>query len=230
MAQLKRIETHRKWLLNPPDHPPTRKEFDLPEVGHVIPKEQMEAAMATIRKKIDSWEVDFGDLSEPSVLHIQEQVSKSLGEIEVGNEKKFWAAGRWIGLDDNFIEVLSREHKYFIAKKNWEQYLDWKAERNPTRAALEAEFGYDCKHGGHLVRLLRMCEEILKDGVVHVRRPDAAELLAIRNGAWSYDRLMEWATEQEVKLIAAAKTSTLPSAPDREYLDALCVCICDALG
>ena len=30
-AQLKRIKTHRQWLLNPPDAPPTRKQFGLSE-------------------------------------------------------------------------------------------------------------------------------------------------------------------------------------------------------
>jgi hypothetical protein len=32
VAQLKRIQTHRGYLLNPPDHKPTRAEFGLPEV------------------------------------------------------------------------------------------------------------------------------------------------------------------------------------------------------
>lgn len=31
MSQLKRIKSHRSWLLNPPDHKPTREEFGLPE-------------------------------------------------------------------------------------------------------------------------------------------------------------------------------------------------------
>jgi len=42
-----------------------------------------------------------------------------------------------------------------------------------------------------LVRLLRMCHEILTMGKVIVRRPDAEELLAIRDGVYTYDQLME---------------------------------------
>lgn len=30
LSQLKRIKSHRKWLLNPPDHAPTREEYGLP--------------------------------------------------------------------------------------------------------------------------------------------------------------------------------------------------------
>lgn len=44
MAQLKRIETHRKYILDPPSHKPTREEFDLPE-NSTIPKEQRRALL-----------------------------------------------------------------------------------------------------------------------------------------------------------------------------------------
>ena len=77
----------------------------------------------------------------------------------------------------------------------------------------------------HLVRLLRMCREILTEGVVRVKRPDAAELREIRNGAWSYDRLIEWAKGEDAALEAVYKTSTLPREPDRAAIDALCVAL-----
>jgi hypothetical protein len=74
----------------------------------------------------------------------------------------------------------------------------------------------------HLVRLLRMCREILTNGSVTVKRPDASELLDIRNGAWSYERLSSWAAQQDAELDAVCDASPLPRAPDREALDALC--------
>jgi len=221
IAQLKRIRTHRKWLLNPPDHQPTRGEFDLPE-RTLIPKDQLAAAMADIRKKIDGWEVDFGDLSESSKIYIQEQVATHLAELEIGADEKFQAAARLIGYDENFIVLLDRERHYSAASKNWRQYQEWKTTRNPIRAALEAHHGYDTKHGMHLVRLMRMCREILTEGVVHVRREDAKELLAIRDGAWSYDKLIGWAEEQDESLVEVAKGSALPKQPDRVALDELC--------
>ena len=78
------------------------------------------------------------------------------------------------------------------------------------------------KHGMHLVRLLRMCREILTGQGVLVRRPDAEELNAIRDGAWTYEQLMEWAKREDKDLIEVARTSPLPSLPDRHALDALC--------
>jgi len=83
------------------------------------------------------------------------------------------------------------------------------------------------KHAMHLVRLLRMCREILTEGLVRVRRPDAKDLLAIRNGAWPYDKLIAWADEQDVELVELAKGSDLPKKPDRNRLNELCLEITD---
>jgi hypothetical protein len=77
----------------------------------------------------------------------------------------------------------------------------------------------------HLVRLMRMGSEILATGKVLVRRPDADELLAIRAGAWSYERLMEWAHLADDELTAAYVESKLPHHPDRTAIDALCVSV-----
>ena len=41
-AQLKRIKSHKKWLMNPPDHQPTREEFGLTN-GEIIPNSQLGA-------------------------------------------------------------------------------------------------------------------------------------------------------------------------------------------
>jgi predicted nucleotidyltransferase len=81
----------------------------------------------------------------------------------------------------------------------------------------------NCKHALHLVRLSRMCREILTTGQVLVRRPDAQELLEIRNGAWTYEQLVEYSDRQDAELEELAKTSTLPKQPNREKLDQLCV-------
>lgn len=106
--------------------------------------------------------------------------------------------------------------------KEWAQYQTWKRERNAARAELEARFGYDTKHAMHLVRLMRMAGEILETGRVQVKRPDAAELLEVRAGRWSYDALVAWAEEADRALDAVTERSPLPHSPDVDALDALC--------
>lgn len=125
-------------------------------------------------------------------------------------------------LTPNFIEIMQREGAYRQARRNWEGYVVWRKTRNPKRAELEARFGYDTKHALHLIRMLRMGAEILRDGTVRVHRVDAEELLAIRAGAWSYDELVERAEALGAAVEAAASGTALPEAPDEAALDALC--------
>jgi predicted nucleotidyltransferase len=177
-GQLKRIRTHRRWLLSPPAGAPTRAAFGLPE-RTVIPKDQLGAAEALI----ESGRLDEAELDAP------------------------------------FLEVLRREKQYRAAQREWAQYESWRGARNPKRAELEARFGYDTKHAMHLVRLMRMAEEILRDGRVLVRRPDRDELLAVRDGAWAYARLEEEADQLAERVREAAAESALPDAPDEAFVE-----------
>ncbi|MCB9566277.1 MAG: nucleotidyltransferase domain-containing protein [Myxococcales bacterium] len=134
-------------------------------------------------------------------------------------------------LTPNFLAILDRERRYRAARREWENYGGWLRTRNPRRAELEARFGYDTKHAMHLVRLLRMGLEILRDGAVIVRRPDADELRAIREGIWSYDQLIEAAESMSATIKRAASASPLPEHPDEEALDRLCdALVAAALG
>jgi len=222
MSQLARIKTHRRWILEPVTAPPTREDFGLKPLGTDIEKGQLLAAMSMVTKKMDSWAIDFEDLSEASKIYIFEQIRNYLAEVSIGSDEKFLAAGRLVGFSENFLELLDKEKRYKKAQDNWKSYQDWKKGRNPARAELEAKHSFDTKHAMHLVRLMRMCREILTEGVVRVKRPDAEELLAIRDGAWSYDQLMEWAETQNREMVELARTSTLRKQADRKALDRLC--------
>lgn len=79
------------------------------------------------------------------------------------------------------------------------------------------------KHSSHLVRLLKMGREILTTGQVIVKRKeDREEILAIKNGAWSYDQVVEFAEREDAAMAELEKTSPLPHSPDRVKLDILC--------
>lgn len=183
VAQLKRIRTHRHWLMNPPKAKPERTEYNLPETA-LVSKDQM----GVIKKYEAGGQCDL---------------EQTFGE--------------------NVMEYYRRERSYWNALNEWKQYEHWKATRNPARAAIEAKHGYDCKHAMHLVRLLRMCREILTTGEVLVKRPDRDELLAIREGAWEYDQLVEWAERQDSEMDLLVRDSViLPHSPNRKYLDEKC--------
>ena len=225
-SQLRRIKGHRRWLLQPPKVKPDRESYGLPQ-RTLIPADQLMAAEAGIAKKMDEWEIDYGRLERSAVLHIQSQIAKSLAEIMETTDARWRCAARMIGYDENFMVLLDRERRYKSALKEWRQYQSWKRNRNTARAALEAEFGFDVKHGAHLIRLLRMGREILTTGAVNVWRGDidAEELIAIRRGEWSYERLVEEAEAENARLetIWQERSYVVPSAPDLDRLDALVV-------
>jgi hypothetical protein len=228
MSQLKRIKTHKRYLLNPPSHNPDRSEYDLPDRSE-IPKEQFNAAMDAVKKKIDGWEIDYGDLDEAAKLYIERQISDFLTELSITANEKFAAAARSIGYDENFIHLLQREREYRVAKTHWTQYQEWKKNRNPARAKLEEKYKFDVKHGMHLVRLLKMCREILTEGEVKVWRPDAEELLEIRAGKWSYEKLIEFAETEDKAMAELYDASTLPRSPDHKSIDKLCIDVVEGM-
>jgi len=233
-GQLARIRGHREWLLHPPTKAPERQEFGLPE-RTVIPADQLAAAQAGIRKKLDSWEWRELENLDPDVrLALQLEVERRLAEITLWGqdempERLMRAAAASIGYDTNFIELLDRERRYKAAANHWQQYQDWQRNRNPARSELEAKFGFDTKHAMHLVRLTRSCRELLTEGVLRVRRLDAQELLEIRGGAWTFDQLMEYADREDSELRELVKSSPLPAHPDRVKLNQICVEMMEAM-
>lgn len=222
LSQMHRIKTHRKWLLDPPKAKPTRAEFGLPEKT-VIPGDQLQVVKNEIQRKLDSWEIDFGDTAQSIKIQVMEQLSLHLAELQIGSNEKFLAAGRVLGYEENFLDLLRRERLYETAHKGWVQYNEWKTKRNPKRAKMEAAFGYDGKHAMHLVRLLRMCREILTEGRMLVRRPDVQELLGVMRGEWTFDQLVDWAEVQYTELGLLADKSALPKNPPLKVLDELCM-------
>lgn len=227
-AQLKRIRSHRKWLLKPIDHKPTREEFGLPEFS-TIPADQRGAAEKLVEKLSREWLLEELDIERSVLFNLQQNLADFIASLQsnhedLGKTARLLAMKR-MGMTDNFIQVLQAEKAYKAAHTEWKQYQEWIRNRNPARAILEAQCGYDSKHAYHLVRLIRMCKEIMLTGNVMVKRADAAELLEIRNGSWTYDELISWAEEEDKELenIYREKQYVVPHKPDIKFLNDLCV-------
>ena len=91
------------------------------------------------------------------------------------------------------------------------------------RKALVKEFGYDCKNAQHLIRLLRQGIEFLKTGELVVERPDRAELIEIKTGKWSIEKVKRVANDLFREMENAFKNSPLPENPDFEAVNELVV-------
>lgn len=82
------------------------------------------------------------------------------------------------------------------------------------RRELVRKFGYDTKNASHCIRLLKQGIEFLETGKMVVRRPDAEELLAIKDGKYSLHEIKGMAYDLKDKLTDAYEKSPLPEQPN----------------
>jgi len=113
-----------------------------------------------------------------------------------------------------YREEAEKEKHYREARRYWDMYMNWKIHRNPDRAKLEEKYGYDTKHAMHLVRLMYEGEELLTTGYITFPRPERTELMAIRNGLYSYDQLMEKVENFDAMFETLYEKSSLPFSPN----------------
>ena len=226
MSQLKRIKMHRKWLLEPFKDKPTRKEYHLPENHSLVPKDIEDLAESFIRKKQEEWQLDtlMEYLPEDQRDDVRLQL---LGYFEMVHGRPYQSnewhereqAALQAGISEELYIRLDAERRYKQALNQWKSYQRWLKERNKKRAALEKEFGYDSKHASHLVRLLLSAQEILTEGTLSVRHPHAELLRKVRAGAWSYDELIDWASNQEKIINELASKKPLRHSVDGHFID-----------
>jgi predicted nucleotidyltransferase len=239
-AQAKKIERHRKWIVLGEVKPPKREDFGLPAEA---PK-QMEEIFGFVKSKVEQWNLNQFPLDEMARNELKDSIWEIVStltdkELSVANWPDRYAEGiifkmqKDFNLKDEVVEYIHAERAYAKAKQVYDSWVSWKKERNPARRELEEKSGYDTKHASHLVRLMRMGYEIVSEGKVIVNRVglDADELLSIKNGGWSFEKVMEFKEEMEAKLdaeynrqkkaIAAGEVVPLPREVNKEKLNSL---------
>ena len=227
-AQLHKIERHRKWIVRGELSEPKREDFGLPPER----PRQMNEIFGLIKSEVEKWNLSQYPLDEMQRDGIKEDIWElifNVSQIDVneGNWPQMYEAGvierlsKEYDLKEEVVDILHRERLYKKEMEAYKSWLNWKKNRNPARHELEVKSGYDTKHASHLVRLMRMGLEILNDHKVVVKRPDREEILAIKNGAWSYEKVIEFANDMQKQLDEAYKTTTLPKSVNYEKINEL---------
>jgi len=224
-AQLRKVETHRKWLLNPPTKKPEASDFGIDEGHKPLTKEQMGAFLEFLYMLVrDS--IEFMEPAEALRKLLLEDIDfKGLIRQKPLPERVLPIAQEFTRSTNDFIRLLQCSQSYRKAMDEWKSYQEWKEKRNPERAKLEAKCGYDSKHMMHCIRLLKQGIECLKHGILIVDRReagDAEELLAIRQGDYSYEQIKLIADNLFSEIEESYKRSTLPRSVDTELLNRLC--------
>ncbi len=159
--------------------------------------QEAQREMAALEEEIDKHNVN---LSDPHAAQEQRDTLIASGEF----------SGQKLG------ELLDR---YNAIKR---QYFSG-GYMGAKRRELVRRVGYDAKNAAHLIRLLRMGVEFLVEGELHVARADADNLMAIKRGEWSLERVKEEA-ERLFKLAEEAYIrSSLPAKPDNAKGENLCM-------
>lgn len=100
--------------------------------------------------------------------------------------------------------------------KRWKDYDKWLRDRNPARAKLERQHGYDTKHAANLVRMLLQAEEILGscdfNPVLNLKTKLA--VVDVYNGEHDYETILKIA--RQLDNTVRAMPSDLQEQPDVE--------------
>lgn len=224
--QMKRIRGHNKHINNPqPVEAPQQADF-MSLIQHF--SDNVRKADFSLRDYCDGWRLIPYGKHTYGLYKVDgySSFNKTTGNLNDDFDGDEVSRDR---LGYPMFVVKFNHQQYQDARQAWEQYWEWKKNRNPARSVLEEEHGYDTKHAMHLVRLLRMGHEAITEGKLLVKRPDAEELLAIRSGAWTYDELIEYAEELDHKTKQAVNASVLPERVNLVEIAELVISIQDAV-
>lgn len=216
MAQLKRIKGHNKWINNPqPVREPEQRDF-CSVIWNFTNNKQYNKTVP-----IDGYiAISIGDntysLWESRKLGLDPNISwfDKRGNPKIIEKNEFDKINTNNISPDAIVKInfdLFDSHH-----TNWKMYWNWKKNRNEKRSALEDKHGYDVKHAMHLIRLLRSGLDILKYGVVPVKREDFQYLLDIRFGQYTYEEIVKESENLHSQIHEISKKSNLPSEPNKD--------------
>jgi hypothetical protein len=124
-------------------------------------------------------------------------------------------------LNESFRDELRRELDYRDQKKTWDNYVAWRDNRNPERRRLEELYGFDVKHGSHLVRLMTEGKELLLTGKITFPLPNGEEIRAIKNGKYTYEEVVNMAETMDKEFELWYNQSNLQYGADKKGLTKL---------
>lgn len=223
-AQIKKMETHRKWLLDPPTKKPEWEDYGVP--SNYLTSTQTESFIEylylLIKDRIEYYQVaqDLYDLLTNKVDW------KGVLKQGVIPEECSELSQEMARASSDYMVLLRASQQYRAACKRWSNYQDWLKNRNVKRSEIERTCGYDGKNASHCVRLMRMAIEGIRTGEIIVNRKRAGDsdlLLDIKYGRMPYDELDTLVNELFATSEHAIKNEcVLPDSVDSSLINTLC--------
>jgi len=191
-AQIKKMQTHRKWLLDPPTKRPEWEDYNVPSAN--LTNTQIEAFIEylylLVKDRVEYYQ-EAKDLYE--IIH--DRVDwKGVLKQSLLPEQCVEMTQQITRASDEYMVLLRVSQRYRSDLKRWNNYQDWLKNRNPKRSEIEGQCGYDGKNASHCVRLMVMAIEGMKTGEIVVNRRKAGDrqlLLDIKQGKLPYTEVDE---------------------------------------
>ena len=161
-------------------------------------------------------------MHEMYCLYYGEPSFKGIARKETANEVSLSPVPKGI---EPIAMMSFNKSAYSKYCKDYKEYWEWVEKRNDTRYQNTLDHGknYDAKNMMHTIRLLTMCEEIGKSGILNVRREDRDYLLRIKKGEFQYGELVELAEAKIDSINEAYENSSLPDRPNFNELNKVLV-------
>lgn len=137
-------------------------------------------------------------------------------------------------IEKNYGSWMVQNRDIFSSKKMWNAFEgyawsqhermkrgEFKGHMSSKRQALFDKHGYDCKAAAHMIRLVRMAAEFYEEGRINVYREDSRELLDIKIGGWSVDKVQSEFELTIARASEACRRSYVKEEPDYEAANKL---------
>lgn len=133
-------------------------------------------------------------------------------EIEKSNEVRLTSIPKG---ETPICFMTYNKDAYTCHCRDYKEYKEWEAKRNPVRYEGNLGHNYDSKNVMHCMRLVRMAKELAQGkGFNVVRDEDREYLLDIRNHKFEYEDVMAQLEKEKAEMEAAIETCTLPEKVD----------------
>lgn len=223
-AQIKKMETHRKWLLDPPMKKPEWEDYGVP--SNYLSSSQIESFIEYLYLLIKD-RIEYYQVAQDLYELLNNKVDwKGVLKQCVLPEECSELSREMARASSDYMVLLRASQQYRADCKRWSNYQDWLRNRNVKRSEIERVCGYDGKNASHCVRLMRMAIEGLRTGEIIVNRKragDAELLLDIKYGRMPYSDLNAMVNELFATSEYVIKNEcVLPSSVDRSLINSLC--------
>jgi hypothetical protein len=132
-------------------------------------------------------------------------------------------APSFVSFTNHQVQIGDLTFQKSLQIKKIKKIIQDRLDKTGNRKDLILKYGYDVKFASHLIRLLFEARELLLTGKIEFPLKEREILLEIKNGIWKLDQILKHSEQLETQITNLYFTSSLPTYPDMNKINLLCV-------